>query len=1290
MTAFEKIRLACLVTMLALLSPSSYSQSYPFDTIMNRINADVHLSDGSNTSLDGKVLSARNSMNNNDSSWSDVNYSTGDGNHLVRVTDLARAYTRSSSTYFNSPDIYNCIVKAMWYWYRRNPVNSNWWFNEISFPQQIGRILILMRYTTVPLPATLESNFVVRMTKGNPYAQTGANKTDIALHFLYRSCLVERTSLLDTAATQSFEPIRQNNGGEELQYDNSYFQHGSQLAIASYGAVYVNNAYTVANYLRGTNYALSAARLALLSKFNIDTYNNTIRGKYFDFSVVGRGISRAGATQAGSSYYRQKLVDPANNASWDAAVARISQQQPPSYMVTPLHTHYWQGDYDLHQRPGYLFTVRTVSTRTVRTERGNNENIFGKFLPDGGTAIMRTGAEYFNIFPLWEWDKVPGVTSRNFSADQPVTVDWGQQGNTSFVGGVSDSLYGASVYEQNYNSVTVKKAWFFFDNEVVCLGAGINSTQPEPVTTTLNQSWLKGDVYTSANGPVNTLPTNTSSTLASPQWVLHDSIGYFFPAGGNATVSNEQQSGNWYTINQGQTNAVVTGNVFKLWLDHGTQPVNAKYAYIVAPGIPTVADMQSYPLSNFKIIVNSDSIQAVRNQQQQILQAVFYKAGTLIDESIKITVDKPCVVMLRQLNSNQVPVWVADPAQTNSTVTISLEVPQISGRKMLVAQLPQSPYAGATTRLLFDSTSPAYTVVVPPLPDSLIAVADAYVRDGSSAGTNFGSVTGLPVKKDGTGFSREAYFKFDLHGVRLTPDSAKLRLYCTGGNTTAATTQWALYKINSNSWTETGINWNNKPTTGTLVASRQGQTAAGFVDWDISSLMAGIGPDSLLTLRLISTVTGSTTDASFTSKEGSVERRPAILLKYNHPPSVTINSPLDNTEWEAVTSLLIEAGAEDKDGTISKVEFFLGETRLGEILTVPYNFEWVNAAPGNYTIKVVATDGYGKTSEPALVRVTVKDNTPPVITSPAAQTYCFAAIGQYTAPVITATDLFGIRSVAYAISGATSRNGTGADASGDFNPGISVINWTVTDVHGNIATSQTGVTINQPLSVTVADVYAVSPGGDANTIYKNYGPSSLRLTGVANGGTAPYSYAWNNAVLTSENTVNPSGEGEHAYSVTVTDALGCTATVSKNIRVVDIGCKNGKVTICHKTQGNHNNSLCISAAAVANHLSHGCHLGACETTLAESAALSGTLAQETGDFLVSVYPNPAPAEFKLAISGDTTKHVNVTVFDMQGRIIQTIRTTTGVLYAGKTWRPGLYLIELQQDGKRVVLKLIKL
>jgi hypothetical protein len=50
--------------------------------------------------------------------------------------------------------------------------------------------------------------------------------------------------------------------------------------------------------------------------------------------------------------------------------------------------------------------------------------------------------------------------------------------------------------------------------------------------------------------------------------------------------------------------------------------------------------------------------------------------------------------------------------------------------------------------------------------------------------------------------------------------------------------------------------------------------------------------------------------------------------------------------------------------------------------------------------------------------------------------------------------------ITYEITGATTRNGTGINASGTFNVGVSTITWTVTDACGNKATCSTTVTIN--------------------------------------------------------------------------------------------------------------------------------------------------------------------------------------------------------------------------------------
>ena len=70
----------------------------------------------------------------------------------------------------------------------------------------------------------------------------------------------------------------------------------------------------------------------------------------------------------------------------------------------------------------------------------------------------------------------------------------------------------------------------------------------------------------------------------------------------------------------------------------------------------------------------------------------------------------------------------------------------------------------------------------------------------------------------------------------------------------------------------------------------------------------------------------------------------------------------------------------------------------------------------------------------------------------------------YSIPALTAEDNCGIKSINYSISGATSRNGSGNNAGGTFNMGVSYINWRITDSSNNITTCRSTVTIKPPSS----------------------------------------------------------------------------------------------------------------------------------------------------------------------------------------------------------------------------------
>ncbi len=89
------------------------------------------------------------------------------------------------------------------------------------------------------------------------------------------------------------------------------------------------------------------------------------------------------------------------------------------------------------------------------------------------------------------------------------------------------------------------------------------------------------------------------------------------------------------------------------------------------------------------------------------------------------------------------------------------------------------------------------------------------------------------------------------------------------------------------------------------------------------------------------------------------------------PPTVDLTGPVDGASFTAPASVNLTANAADSDGTIAKVEFFQGATKLGEDTEAPYTFNWSMVAQGGYDLTAKATDNYGLTTTSAAVTIAV-------------------------------------------------------------------------------------------------------------------------------------------------------------------------------------------------------------------------------------------------------------------------------------------------------------------------------
>lgn len=96
-----------------------------------------------------------------------------------------------------------------------------------------------------------------------------------------------------------------------------------------------------------------------------------------------------------------------------------------------------------------------------------------------------------------------------------------------------------------------------------------------------------------------------------------------------------------------------------------------------------------------------------------------------------------------------------------------------------------------------------------------------------------------------------------------------------------------------------------------------------------------------------------------------------IQIFNNQAPAVSITSPSNNASFTAGDNIVINATATDADGTVSKVEFFQGTTKLGEDLISPYTYTWNNVSGGSYSLTAVATDNLDAVTTSAPVNITV-------------------------------------------------------------------------------------------------------------------------------------------------------------------------------------------------------------------------------------------------------------------------------------------------------------------------------
>ncbi len=93
----------------------------------------------------------------------------------------------------------------------------------------------------------------------------------------------------------------------------------------------------------------------------------------------------------------------------------------------------------------------------------------------------------------------------------------------------------------------------------------------------------------------------------------------------------------------------------------------------------------------------------------------------------------------------------------------------------------------------------------------------------------------------------------------------------------------------------------------------------------------------------------------------------------NTEPTISITSPLGGSSFTIGQNITISVNAADTNGSITKVEFFQGSTKLGEDITSPYSYTWTDLSVGSYSLTAKVTDNTGESTTSSSVDITVNN-----------------------------------------------------------------------------------------------------------------------------------------------------------------------------------------------------------------------------------------------------------------------------------------------------------------------------
>ncbi len=590
---------------------------------------------------------------------------------------------------------------------------GNWWEWQIGSPRLLMDIVAVLHgdlgQARRDAAFAAVDHFVPDTMLGDyTGTSTGANRVDLCRSVALRGVLGKapaKIALARDALSPVFPYVTEGDG---LYADGSFVQHTWVAYSGTYGQVMLDGLGRLFTLLAGSSWAVTDPGRQIILDSVESAYAPLIHNGLMMDSVNGRAISRgylkdddrrvmrsdhfhgqaviaAIALLAGGASAAERERWHARIKGWIArdtttpilegaqfGVADLSRlhavdASPVPAAPEPVGHHLFAAmDRAVHRRPGWAANISMASQRISSYECGNGENPRG-WHTGAGMLYWWPGEEQGDQYTDWFWPTVdfyrlPGTTVSTKRLPDRAGGEWGlPKPAARWVGGACDGEFAAVGQHLLGLGSTLRahKSWFCVADAVICLGAGISCTDGVPVETVVdNRNLGEGgrNAFTRGHG-----------------WAhLEGHGGWVLPAGTqDLRTLWEDRTGAWSDINTTSSTERATRRYRTLWLDHGTDPVDASYAYLLMPGASrrTLA-ARAHDRRWLEILDNSAARQAVAVRSLGLTAANFWQPGTVGP----LTTTAPASVLLRTRRRTAT-LHLSDPLRTGAPLEITWRRP---------------------------------------------------------------------------------------------------------------------------------------------------------------------------------------------------------------------------------------------------------------------------------------------------------------------------------------------------------------------------------------------------------------------------------------------------------------------------------------------------------------------------------------------------------------------------------------------------------------------------------------